>query len=308
LGKEIVSLTFAVIMQKSITIDKPNVFMTKLQDYAQLTKMRLATLVVFSAAMSFLMAPGTIDWSKLLMLIIGGFLVTGSANGFNQLIERDLDKMMDRTSKRPLPDGRMSNSEGFLICSIIGSIGIFILTYYMNLASGILGLLSIILYTVAYTPLKKMSPLAVFVGAFPGAIPVLLGWVAATNSLGIYGWLLFSIQFIWQFPHFWAIAWVLDDDYKKAGFNLLPSGARDKGSAIQALIYTITLLPIGIMPFIFKMSGVVSLLVILAVTFYFIFLAIQLYKKCDVISARKLMYGSFLYLPVVQIVLVLDKL
>jgi protoheme IX farnesyltransferase len=178
----------------------------------------------------------------------------------------------------------------------------------MNLASGILGLLSIILYTVAYTPLKKMSPLAVFVGAFPGAIPVLLGWVAATNSLGIYGWLLFSIQFIWQFPHFWAIAWVLDDDYKKAGFNLLPSGARDKGSAIQALIYTITLLPIGIMPFIFKMSGVVSLLVILAVTSYFIFLAIQLYKKCDVISARKLMYGSFLYLPVVQIVLVLDKL
>jgi len=308
LGKEIVSLTFAVIMQKSITIDKPNVFMTKLQDYAQLTKMRLATLVVFSAAMSFLMAPGTIDWSKLFMLIIGGFLVTGSANGFNQLIERDLDKMMDRTSKRPLPDGRMSTAEGFLVCSIIGSIGIFILTYYMNLASGILGLLSIILYTVAYTPLKKMSPLAVFVGAFPGAIPVLLGWVAATNSLGIYGWLLFSIQFIWQFPHFWAIAWVLDDDYKKAGFNLLPSGARDKGSAIQALIYTITLLPIGIMPFIFKMSGVVSLLVILAVTSYFIFLAIQLYKKCDVISARKLMYGSFLYLPVVQIVLVLDKL
>ena len=282
--------------------------MTKLQDYAQLTKMRLATLVVFSAAMSFLMAPGTIDWSKLFMLIIGGFLVTGSANGFNQLIERDLDKMMDRTSKRPLPDGRMSTAEGFLVCSIIGSIGIFILTYYMNLASGILGLLSIILYTVAYTPLKKMSPLAVFVGAFPGAIPVLLGWVAATNSLGIYGWLLFSIQFIWQFPHFWAIAWVLDDDYKKAGFNLLPSGARDKGSAIQALIYTITLLPIGIMPFIFKMSGVVSLLVILAVTSYFIFLAIQLYKKCDVISARKLMYGSFLYLPVVQIVLVLDKL
>jgi len=178
----------------------------------------------------------------------------------------------------------------------------------MNALSGILGILAIILYTLVYTPLKRKTPFAVFVGAVPGAIPPMLGWVAATGSIGLQGWLLFSIQFLWQFPHFWAIAWVLDDDYKKAGFNLLPTGNRDKGSALQALLYTLSLIPIAVMPCVFHLSGWISLSAILLVSFYFLYQAFKLYKNCDMASARSLMYGSFIYLPVVFIALVLDKI
>ena len=282
--------------------------MSKVHDYAQLTKMRLASLVVFSAGIAFLLAPGEVHAFKLVMLIIGGFLVTGSANGFNQVIERELDKLMTRTMSRPLPDQRMSVSEALFVCVLLGISGVFILTYFMNFTSGILGFLAIILYTLVYTPLKRKTPFAVFVGAIPGAIPPMLGWVAATGNLGIVAWTLFSIQFLWQFPHFWAIAWVMDDDYKKAGFNLLPTGRRDKGSALQALIYTLSLIPVGVMPFVFHISGWMSMIVVLMVTLFFLQRAYLLYKNCDVDSARKLMYGSFLYLPVVLIALLLDKI
>jgi len=264
--------------------------------------------VVFSAAMSFLLAPGEIVWSKFFLLIIGGFLVTGSANGFNQIIERELDKLMDRTMNRPLPDLRITVAEAFAVCIVLGTAGVFILTYYMNITSGVLGLVSILLYVGVYTPLKRVTPFAVFVGAIPGAIPPMLGWVAATNNLGLMACLLFSIQFLWQFPHFWAIAWVLDDDYKKAGFNLLPTGKRDKGSAMQALLYTICLIPIGIMPFVFHLSGWISMIVILAVSFYFLYKAYCLYRDCTIQSARSLMYASFLYLPIVLISMVIDKI
>jgi len=280
----------------------------KFSDYSQLTKMRLATLVVFSAAMAFMTAPGAIDFVKMGWLILGGFLVTGSANGFNQIMERDLDKLMDRTLTRPLPAARMSVTEAIIVCIVTGIAGVFILGYFMNMLSAVLGLLAILLYTVAYTPLKRKTPFAVFVGAIPGAIPPLLGWVAATGNINSVGLLLFTIQFLWQFPHFWAIAWVLDDDYKKAGFNLLPTGKRDKGSAMQAVYYTISLLPVAVMPLVFNVSGWVSMILIVAVTFYFLFQAIQLYKECSIEAARKLMYGSFFYLPVVQIAMVIDKI
>ena len=280
----------------------------KLRDYSQLTKMRLATLVVFSAAMAFMTAPGEVDFVKMGWLVLGGFLVTGSANGFNQVMERELDKLMDRTKSRPLPSIRMGVNEALMVCIITGIVGVFILWYYTNLASAVLGLLAILLYTLVYTPMKRKSPIAVFIGAVPGAIPPLLGWVAATGNFNTAALLLFAIQFLWQFPHFWAIAWVMDDDYKKAGFNLLPTGKRDKGSAMQTVLYTISLIPVAIMPWVFNISGWLSMVLMLAVTFYFLFQAVQLYRDCTIESARKLMYGSFFYLPVVQIAMVIDKI
>jgi protoheme IX farnesyltransferase len=295
-------------MEKTVLLDKPASLLTRVQDYAQLTKMRLASLVVFSAAMAYMTVPGQVNWIGLFWLTVGGFLVTGSANGFNQIIERDLDRKMDRTRLRPLPDLRISVAEAWLVCIVSGAVGIFILTYFMNVRSGLLGALAIVLYALVYTPMKKQSPFSVFVGAVPGAIPPLLGYVAATDGFTLQAWVLFSIQFIWQFPHFWAIAWVLHDDYKKAGFNLLPSGERDRTSAWQTFIYALCLVPVGFMPFAFKMTGWISLLAILPVSLYFVKLAWDLYRDCTVEAARKLMYGSFIYLPVVQIALVLDKI
>lgn len=295
-------------MEKTVILEKPNTLVSRLQDYAQLTKMRLASLVVFSAAMAYMTVPGSINWIGLIWLTLGGFLVTGSANGFNQIIEREPDLKMERTRLRPLPDLRISLTEAWLVCLISGAIGIFILSYFLNLRSGLLGTLAIVLYALVYTPMKKQTPFAVFVGAVPGAIPPLLGYVAATNGFGLQAWVLFSIQFMWQFPHFWAIAWVLDEDYKRAGFNLLPSGERNKASAWQTFLYTLFLVPVGILPFTFKMSGALSMIVILVVSLYFLKLAWNLYRECTIETARKLMYGSFIYLPVVQIALVLDKL
>lgn len=297
-------------MENGITINTPTTIASKVADYAALTKMKLSFLVVFSAAMAFIMgSAGDVNWSKFLLLIAGGFLVTGAANAFNQVIEKDLDKLMDRTRMRPLADGRMGVSEALIVSSLLAVCGLAILFTFMNTASGILGLIAIISYTIIYTPLKRITPFAVFVGAFPGAIPPLLGWVAATNSFSTEAWVLFSIQFIWQFPHFWAIAWVLDDDYKKAGFELLPSkGGRDKSSAFQAFIYAFSLIPVGIIPYFFELSGVVSMVVLVLAGIYFTILAWNLYKSCSMEAARKLMFGSFIYLPVVQIIMVLDKI
>ena len=267
-------------------------------------------LVVFSAAMAFIIgSTGTFDWVRFILLIAGGFLVTGSANAFNQVIEKDLDKLMDRTQSRPLPDSRMKPIEALIVAIILGFAGLFILTYFMNFASGILGLIALLSYTIMYTPLKRVTPFAVFVGAFPGAIPPLLGYVAATGTFDTVAWILFSIQFIWQFPHFWAIAWVLDDDYRKAGFELLPSkGGRDQYSAFQAFIYAFSLIPVGLMPYFFKVSGPIALVVMTLAGLVFAIQAWKLYKNCNIESARRLMFGSFIYLPVVQIIMVIDKL
>ena len=285
--------------------------MSKIRDYGQFIKLRLASLVVLSAAIGFVVGSHSVDWGKMFLLVLGGFLVTGSSNGFNQIIERNLDKLMDRTQNRPLPQERMSVNESFWVASLTGIAGVLILWVYMNPLSGILGLLALILYTVVYTPLKRITPFAVFIGAFPGAIPPLLGCVAATPGFGeirLEAWILFVGQFMWQFPHFWAIAWVLDEDYKKAGFQMLPSlGGRDKSSAFQILIYTLFLLPISLMPVLFGFSGIVSAIVISVCGIYFSYQAYSLYKECTVEAARKLMFGSFIYLPVVQLAVMIGK-
>ena len=285
----------------------PQSYKARLYDYALLTKFKLSALVIFSAAMGFLTAPGNPDWSKLIILIVGGFLVTAASNGLNQVIERDLDKLMDRTSNRPLPDQRLSVAEALSVCVFCGVTGIYLLTSYLNLASGLLGLFALLSYTLIYTPLKRVTPFSVFAGAVPGAIPPLLGWVAATGHLGIEAWVLFAIQFIWQFPHFWAIAWVLDDDYKKAGFIMLPTGFRDRGSAMQTFVYALSLLPIGFLPFVYGISGLVAALTIAATTIYFAYTAYKLLSSQSVEAARKLMFASFIYLPVVQLIMMLDK-
>ena len=285
--------------------------MSKVKDYAQFMKMRLASIVVLSAAISFVIGSETVDFTKMWLLILGGFLVTGASNGFNQIIERSLDKLMDRTQNRPLPQERMSVTESIVLATVMGVSGVVILWVFMNPMSGILGATALILYTVVYTPLKRVTPFAVFVGAIPGAIPPLLGYVAATTGFGeikFQAWVLFVVQFIWQFPHFWSIAWVLDDDYKKAGFQMLPSpGGRDKSSAFQVLVYTLFLLPISLFPVLFGMSGVVSAIIITISGLFFVYLAYKLYRDCTVESARKLMFGSFIYLPVVQLAVMIGK-
>jgi protoheme IX farnesyltransferase len=242
------------------------------------------------------------------MLILGGFMVTGSSNAFNQIIEKDLDKLMSRTHKRPLPDNRMHVNEAMIFSFIMGVVGVFLLFYFINPICGILGIFALLSYTLLYTPLKKHTPFAVFVGAFPGAIPPMLGWVAATGKLDVMAFVLFSIQFIWQFPHFWAIAWVLDDDYKKAGFKMLPSlGGRNKSSAFQALVYSITLIPLSLLPFVFHVTGLISSIVIIMAGIFFMMRAIKLYQTLTIESAKALMFGSFIYLPVIQIAMFLDK-
>lgn len=293
------------------TMEKEVARPSKMRDYAMFMKFRLASLVVFSAAIGFVAVSDKVDWAKMGWLLLGGFLVTGSSNGFNQIIERNLDKLMTRTQNRPLPQERMTVNEAFILAAITGILGIAILWYFMNPLSGILGFLALLLYTVVYTPMKRMTPFAVFVGAFPGAIPPLLGCVAGTAGFGsipLLGWILFAGQFMWQFPHFWAIAWVLDDDYKKAGFRMLPSpGGRDKGSAFQVLIYTLFLYPISLMPVMFHFSGFISSLVISFCSIYFLYQAYILYKECTVEAARKLMFGSFFYLPAIQLAVMIGK-
>jgi len=285
------------------------VFVFNLKDYAQLTKMRLASLVVFSAAMTFLLGSGdSIDWVKFAWLLTGGVLITGSSNAFNQIMERELDKLMERTSNRPLPDYRMSLTEAYAVALVSGLGGSFILYYFVNFYSGILGTIALFSYVFAYTPLKRITPFAVFVGAIPGAIPTALGYIAATNTLSFEAFILFALQFFWQFPHFWAIAWVVNDDYLKAGFELLPTRKRDKGSAMQTVVYTLALLPVSIMPWLVKLSGVYSMVVLVIMALWFLYKALVLYNECSIEAARKLMFASFVYLPIVLIALVLDKI
>lgn len=282
---------------------------SRLSDYIKLAKPRLASLVVFSAVISYMYAASEIIWTKALLLAIGGFLVTGASNAINQIIEKDTDKLMSRTQNRPLPQERITVSEAWVVAVVMGVIGTFILYRYINPLCAYYGFGALVVYTLIYTPLKKVSPLAVFVGAFPGAVPPMLGWVAETGKFGLQPGLLFAIQFIWQFPHFWSIAWVLDDDYKKAGFRLLPSASgRTKESAYQILFYSMALIPIGLMPFVFKMSGITSAVIITICGILISWQSLKLLKTCDVKDASRLMFASFLYLPVVQIALWLDKM
>lgn len=275
----------------------------------QLLKLRLSWLVVFSALTSFFMGTQSFDWYTPILLTLGGFLVTGASNAFNQIIERDLDKLMSRTENRPMPQGRLSHTEALIFSAITGALGIWLLWKFMNPLSGILGLIALLSYVVIYTPLKRVTPFAVFVGAFPGAIPPMLGWVAATGEIGIQGLILFAVQFIWQFPHFWSLAWVMHDDYQKAGFDMLPAAdGRSKTSALQILIYTAGLVPIGLLPLMFRMISPVAVVIITISGIFFLMRAIHLHRTLEISDARKVMFGSFIYLPVVQLAMMFDNL
>lgn len=280
------------------------------KDLIKLVKLRLTFLVVFSASISFLIGSqvnGAINWVNWAKLIVGGFLITGAANGFNEIIEKDLDRLMTRTSDRPLPSGRMTNGQALVLSLLMGMGGTYLLGS-LNLLTGFLSVFAIILYAFAYTPLKQKSPISVFVGAIPGALPPLIGYVAAFvhPKIDQIALILFGIQFIWQFPHFWAIAWVLDDDYKLAGFRLLPTGRRDRVSAVITFVFTLVLLPVSLLPTFYGYGGYYVGGVSLVMSLIFLYQAFVLMRTLEIKSARQLMFGSFLYLPVVQLMFLFD--
>lgn len=287
--------------------DSETIIYSKAKSFIKLTKFTLSALVVFSAIITFFTVADTYSWKQVLAICVGGFLVTAAANGFNQIIEKDLDKLMNRTKQRPIPTGNLTVNQAFIICAVFGITGTIMLWVFTNPLSGIIGFVSIILYALVYTPLKRVTPFSVFVGAIPGALPTLIGAIAATDGFGqisFFAILLFCIQFFWQFPHFWAIAWVSHDDYQRAGFFMLPSkGGRDKSSRSQILVYTLSLFPIALTPFIFNFTGWMSATVVSCMGLVFIIQAYSLYKSGSIADARKLMFGSFIYLPLVQLAL-----
>ena len=276
-------------------------------------KFRLSATVVFSSAIGYLLGVDTVVFSDLFLLLVGGILVTGSANGFNQILEKNHDKLMDRTSQRPLPLGKLSSFQAIIFAIFIGVFGLFVL-YHVSpggYKSCLFALLSTLLYVLVYTPLKRISPIAIFVGAFPGAIPVLLGLVAATNDFGLAAGILFAVQFCWQFPHFIAISWVLDEEYKKAGFKMIYGGEKGKYPASVALIASIVMTIASVLPYFLKIEflslSIFGAISIFLLGVWFTLRSFKLYKTTDDISARTLMLGSFIYLPLMQIIYVLDK-
>jgi heme o synthase len=282
----------------------------KLKDYLQLIKLSLSIMVVFSSVVSYLLAPKVVDynWRMIFLLFAGGLLVTGSANAINQVVEKETDAMMKRTAKRPVAAGRMTVAEGWSFAIICGIAGVFILGYFFNWLSAGLAALSLFLYAFVYTPLKKINAVAVLVGAFPGALPCLIGWAAGADELSMGGWALFAIQFLWQFPHFWAIAWVAHKDYSKAGFKLLPSEeGPTKYTALQAVMYSVLLIPVGMVPYFLEMSGIVSLVIVLLTNIFLVIQCVRLYKEMEVKAARRVMFSSYLHLPVVLLALLVDK-
>ena len=296
-------------------------FMLFLADLKQLVKMRLTMTVVFSASIAFLVGSkqqGDINWLNWVILTVGGFLVTGSANGFNEIIERDLDKLMKRTADRPIPAGRMTTGQALVLSLLMGIAGTYTLVT-LNFVAGVLSVFSIILYAFVYTPIKRKSPIAVFVGAFPGALPPLIGYYAAfsQNDLALYSQqnaaaiviiplVLFVIQFVWQFPHFWGIAWVLDEDYKRAGFRLLPTMQRDRVTAFIVFISTLLMIPAGLLPYYFGFGGMIVSIVSVAGAVLFSWYGWKLFRQCDLAAARKVMFTSFFYLPLIQLILLFD--
>lgn len=285
----------------------------RFKDLAAFFKLRLSLIVVLSAILGYFMGTSTADWGALIALSFGGLLLTGASNGFNQVWERDLDRLMRRTEDRPLPSGRMSVIEGLIIAGVSAISGILILWFFLNPLCGILGLIAIFFYVFLYTPMKQKSALAVFIGAFPGAIPPMLGYVAATSDFGVEPGALFATQFMWQFPHFWAIAWVAHDDYQRAGYKLLPFNAgRSKRSAFQILLYSLFLIPVSLLPWALPaeapMIGNLGMTVVLISGLAFAYLAFKLYRTCATKDAKILMFASFIYLPIVQVIYVIDKI
>lgn len=300
-------------MQNSKTTKGSGKGNSKLADYKMFLKIRLASLVVFSASLTYIIASGSdFSYMELLWVIVGGFLVTGASNGFNQVWEKETDKLMERTSDRPLPQERMGVKEGMAIALITGMVGVIVLWYFLNPLTGILGLISLLLYATIYTPMKKKSSWAVFIGAFPGALPPMIGWIAFTGEFSPEAVILFAIQFMWQFPHFWAIAWRSHEDYKKAGFHLLPSGGgKNKRSAAQILVYTLFMIPVSLFPMhpLFgQIGGWFSAVFCIASGLLMLYPAYKLFNTLEDKWATKLMFASFVYLPVILIALLIDQL
>ena len=282
----------------------------KLKDYQQLMKFTLSFTVVFSSVVSYLMVPDIeFDILSVLLLFAGGMLVTGAANAINQIVEKDTDAKMKRTANRPVASGRMHIDEAATFSVIAAVFGMFIIGLCFNWVSAGIAGFSLFLYGFVYTPLKKVHSISVLIGAIPGALPCLIGWAAGDPMLGVGGWILFALQFFWQFPHFWAIAWVSHEDYSKAGFKLLPDvGGPTKYAAVQAILYSVLLIPIGALPYMFGMSGMVSMIIVGVANLAMFWQCVRLFKEMDVKAARRVMFGSYIYLPVVLLSLLADKL
>lgn len=310
---------------------------SKVKDYFQLIKFTLSFTVVFSCVVCYLLAPNIAgyNWWMIFVLFVAGMLITGSANAINQAVEKDTDAMMKRTAQRPVASGRMSQAEAYTFAAVAGLAGVLMMGWFFrpsedgfNWNAALLSAFSLFLYAFIYTPLKKVNSIAVLVGAFPGALPCLIGWVAATNLINPFaevivpgryydsgnasnagGWVLFLIQFLWQFPHFWAIAWVAHSDYSKAGFKLLPA---DKGptkfTAMQAVMYSVLMIPVGMLPYYIGMSGKISLWIVLACNLFMVVQSLRLVKDMDVKAARRVMFSSYIYLPIVLLALLADKI
>ena len=287
---------------------------SKIKDYLKLIKPSLSIMVVFSSVLAYLLVPDIESkyvnpLQMTILLAIGGLLVTGSANAINQVVEKDTDAMMKRTAGRPVASGRMSVTEAWAFAIVTGAFGIFVLGYYFNWTAAGLAAFSLFLYAFIYTPLKKVNAVAVLVGAFPGALPCLIGWAAGDEKLGTGGWVLFILQFLWQFPHFWAICWIAYKDYSTAGFKLLPSEkGPTKFTALQTVIYSLLLIPIGVVPYLTGMSGLTSLVIVFVANLFMVWQCVRLYREMEIKAARRVMFSSYIYLPVVLFALLGDKL
>lgn len=284
--------------------------LARFKDYMQLLKPNLSFMVVFSSVIGYLLAPGIVfDWTAVIVLFIGGTLVTGGANTINQILEKDSDKLMKRTMLRPMPDGRMGTTEAWILAALAGVTGAAMLGYFFNPQAGLLSFTSLLLYAFAYTPMKKVHPIAVLIGAIPGALPPLIGWVAATGSIGVGGWVLFLIQFFWQFPHFWAIAWVGFEDYNKAGIRMLPTREKEtRFTGLQCMFYSLVLIPLAVVPRMVGLTGNIGMWVSIACGILYFMASVAFYRNNDYKSARRVMFASFIYLPIVLLALLMDKM
>mgnify|MGYP001264397998 FL=1 len=277
--------------------------------FFEITKFRLSLLVALSSVFGFFISSSKVDINEVFILLVGGYLISSSSVINNQILEKDLDKMMNRTNKRPIPTGRISIYKSVIMSIFSMIIGLFLISFYLNIYAALLSFISLILYSFVYTPMKKFGPIAVFIGAIPGALPPLIGWVASTGQITLEAIIIFSIQFIWQFPHFWAIAWMYDDDYKKVGFKLLPNnGEKNLKTAVNIMIYTLFLIPLGLLPTIFGITGIISGTVAVFLAIIFLAQTFKLMNDYSRESAVKVMFSSFIYLPIVQISYVLDKI
>jgi len=298
-----------MILKLSKTIFVFQKILMNIRLFFELIKFRLSFLVTFSAVFGFLLSSNYINYFSLFILIISGFFITGSSIINNQIIEKDSDKLMNRTKNRPLPTNKISSRNALFISLALSITGLILMVLFLNTLTALLSFFSLIIYTFLYTPLKKVGPIAVFVGAIPGALPPLIGWAASTNDISLEALIIFSIQFIWQFPHFWAIAWVSDDDYKRAGFKLLPNnGKKNFSTAVNIMTYTMFLIPLGLLPTIFGITGLISGVVAVVCAILFLIQTLRLIKDYSKTSALRIMFGSFIYLPVVQLAYIFDKI